>query len=97
MYKNILINWHSQIITTGFMEGESIEEKMRRTTETNEPIEDTAPMIYTERKDGVLPEYDIRTDRFDVAVEGMDVVSKSYLASRAERAQAAEKIEQKGE
>ena len=36
-------------------EGEYIEEKVRRITENNEPIEDGAPIIYTERKDGVNP------------------------------------------
>ena len=42
-------------------EGEYIEEKVRRITENNEPIEDGAPIIYTERKDGVNPAYNIRT------------------------------------
>ena len=36
-------------------EGEYIEEKVRRITENGEPIEDGAPIIYTERKDGVNP------------------------------------------
>lgn len=70
-------------IKTDFLaEGESIEMKMRRVTTTNEPIENVAPMIYTERKDGVLPECDIRTDRFNIAQEAMDKVSKSYAAKR---------------
>ena len=30
--------------------GESLEEKVRRVTETNQPIEAISPMIYTERK-----------------------------------------------
>ena len=29
------------------------------------------PTIYTEKKDGVLPEYDIRTDRFEVAIDAI--------------------------
>ena len=28
--------------------------------ETNEPIGETAPMIYTKKTDGVIPAYDIR-------------------------------------
>lgn len=63
-------------------EGETIEDKMRRVMQNNEPITDGAPIIYTERKDGVGPEYNIRTDRFELAVEGMDAVSKSKLAKR---------------
>lgn len=35
------------------------------------------PTIYTERKDGVLPEYDIRTDRFEVAIDAIDKINKS--------------------
>ena len=41
--------------------GESIETKVNRIVNNGEPITDGAPIIYTERKDGVLPEYDIRT------------------------------------
>ena len=38
-----------------YQEGESIENKVRRITENNEPITDGAPIIYTNREDGVLP------------------------------------------
>lgn len=41
-------------------------------------VEDGAfPIIYTEKKDGVLPEYDIRTDRFEVAIDAMDKINQS--------------------
>lgn len=35
------------------------------------------PTIYTEKKDGVLPEYDIRTDRFEVAIDAIDKINQS--------------------
>lgn len=35
------------------------------------------PTIYTEKKDGVLPEYDIRTDRFEVAIDAVDKINQS--------------------
>ena len=35
------------------------------------------PTIYTEKKDGVLPEYDIRTDRFEIAIDAIDKINKS--------------------
>lgn len=35
------------------------------------------PIIYTEKRDGVLPEYDIRTDRFEVALDAMDKINQS--------------------
>lgn len=61
-------------------EGERIEEKVERFVNGGEAIKDGAPLIYTERKDGVLPEYNIRTDRWDVGLEAMDYVSKSMRA-----------------
>lgn len=66
------------------VEGETIEQKIRRIVENNEPISDAAPIIYTDRKDGVLPAYDIRTDRFDIAIEAMDKVTKTNIAKRDE-------------
>lgn len=63
-------------------EGERIEKKIERITNNNEPIDDTSPLIYTERKDGVLPAYDIRTDRFETAIEAMDKVNKMHKAQR---------------
>lgn len=35
------------------------------------------PTIYTEKKDGVMPEYDIRTDRFEIALDAIDKINKS--------------------
>lgn len=37
------------------------------------------PTIYTEKKDGVLPEYDIRTDRFEVALDAIDKINQSAV------------------
>lgn len=65
--------------------GETIEQKVERVTTNKEPIKDGAPLIFTERKDGVQPEYDVRTDRFEVAVDAMDKVTKSHLAKRQSR------------
>ena len=81
------------IVTNFLEEGESIEQKLRRVTTSNEPIENVAPMIYTERKDGVLPECDIRTDRWDVAQSAMDAVTRSNIAKREQAAQPAEPTE----
>ena len=63
-----------------YQKGESIENKVRRITENNEPITDGAPIIYTSREDGVLPAYNIRTDRWDVAQAAMDAVNQANLA-----------------
>lgn len=63
-----------------YQEGESIENKVCRITENNEPITDGAPIIYTNRDDGVLPAYNIRTDRWDIAQQAMDAVNQANLA-----------------
>ena len=63
-----------------YQEGESIETKVRRITENNEPITDGAPIIYTNRDDGVLPAYNIRTDRWEIAQQAMDAVNQANLA-----------------
>ena len=63
-----------------FQIGESIEDKVRRITENNEPITDGAPIIYTNRDDGVLPAYNIRTDRWEIAQAAMDAVNQANLA-----------------
>ena len=56
--------------------GEFIETKIERIVTQNEPIEDGAPLIYTEKADGVLPEYDIRSGKFDIAIDAMDKANK---------------------
>ena len=64
------------------IEGETIEDKCKRLVESKEPIKDGAPILYTERKDGVLPAYDIRTDRWAIAQEAMDKNRKAIDAKR---------------
>lgn len=66
-------------------EGESIEKKLRRIMTEKSGIEQISPMIYTERKDGVLPMYDIRSDKFDLALEAMDKVAQIHASKRKER------------
>lgn len=62
--------------------GETIEQKVRRIVANKEPIKDGATLNYSERKDGVHPEYDIRTDKMEEAVELADKVTKTYQAQR---------------
>lgn len=71
--------------------GETLEQKIERIVNNKEPIKDGAPILYTERKQGVLASTNIRTDRFEIAVEAMDKVNKSYKARREERAKAGQK------
>lgn len=72
----------SQLKINKSVEGETIEQKCERIESNKEPITDGAPIIYTERSSGVAPEYNIRTDRFEIALDAMDTVSKAETAKR---------------
>lgn len=78
-FKNIQILSNNDIY-----KAESIERMVERAETTETPIDETAPIIYTERKDGVLPQYDIRSDRWELAQAAMDKVAASYRARRDE-------------
>ena len=83
--------------TFGFLttfEGESIETKVRRVVENKEPITDGAPIVFTEKKDGVLPQFNIRTDKWEIALDAMDKVQASRIAKSK---QFMEQLEKKGE
>lgn len=45
--------------------------------EANNMEDGVFPTIYTEKKDGVPPEFDIRTDRFEIAIDAMDKINQS--------------------
>ena len=53
------------------------------------------PTIYTEKKDGVQPEYDIRTDRFEVAIDAMDKINQSTASQIAKNKGETQKAEAK--
>lgn len=81
MYKQTTAQQTSLKVNQSY-KGERIEEKIQRIVNNKEPITDGAPIIYTERKNGVEPQYNIKTDRFEIAIDAMDSVSKSYKAKR---------------
>lgn len=60
-------------------QAEPREVKLRKiiSGESNNMEDGVFPIIYTEKKDGVLPEYDIRTDRFEVAIDAIDKINQS--------------------
>lgn len=60
-------------------EAEPREVKLRKiiSGESSNMEDGVFPTIYTEKRDGVLPEYDIRTDRFEVAIDAMDKINQS--------------------
>lgn len=60
-------------------QAEPREVKLRKIIngEANNMEDGVFPIIYTEKKDGVKPEFDIRTDRFEVAIDAMDKINQS--------------------
>lgn len=79
MYQLTELPKRSGINTTGngtTFQGVHIEEKIRRLTETNEPIEEGFPIIYTPSNERVQPACDIRADKWDIAIDGMSAVAK---------------------
>jgi hypothetical protein len=64
------------------LEGEPIEHKIERILNNKEPIKDGAPDIFQDRGEGVLSAYNIRTDRWEIAADGMDLVQKNIQAKR---------------
>lgn len=65
-------------------EGISLEDMITKATNEESPIDTAAATTYTERKDGVLPEFDIRTDRWEIAQDAMDHTHRSIIARRQE-------------
>lgn len=60
-------------------QAEPREVKLRKIIngEANNMEDGVFPIIYTEKKDGVQPEFDIRTDRFEVAIDAIDKINQS--------------------
>ena len=63
-----------RIITVSFTqfgvesyEGRSIEDRCKLLVETGEPIRDTSPLIFTPKEKGVMPQYDVRADKWEIA------------------------------
>lgn len=80
---------------TTFKINESVTGKPREIllaemTEKKETPEGIHPAIYTDRREGVLPGFDIRTDRFEIARE---TAEKIKTANHKKEAAAAAKSE----
>lgn len=60
--------------------GEPLMVKLQRMKRNKEKHTAEAPLIYTEKADGVLPEYDIRADKWELAMENADAVSRVMIA-----------------
>lgn len=79
-------------------QAEPREVKLRKIIngEANNMEDGVFPTIYTEKKDGVLPEYDIRTDRFEVAIDAIDKINQSIANQIAKNKGETEAVEDFG-
>ena len=87
-HKTQFHTWH-----IGIFSKTTLRTKVNRITQSKEPITDGAPLIYSDRKDGVNPAYDVRTDRFEIALDAFNKIDASRKAKREARAEAAAKAE----
>lgn len=82
--KKRIVKYAKDMLAVETVEGETIEKKMQRIMDEKSPIDDSAPIIYTERKNGINPAHDVRTDRFDLALEAMEIETKKRIAANEE-------------
>jgi len=91
----------SQMKSIPIVIGEPLETRIMRAMTNNEPIGSESPLIYTERKEGVIPAYNIRSDKWEVAAEAMGSIEKSIIARsdqiKKQEEEAAKAAEEGGE
>lgn len=63
-------------------EGISVEQMLRNLMKGEKVDTTGSDLNYTDKKDGVRPEFNIRTDRFEIAQESMETATKAYITTR---------------
>ena len=82
-YNGKNITRRSLIQVREIKEGESIEEKLRRANSSDEPVDvNMTPEIYQERKAGVDPFCDVRTDHMQLAQDAFDQFTRVHTLAR---------------
>lgn len=95
--KNRVLTTRTGLDINQATEGDRLEIILERMMQNGEPIGNEAPLIFTERKDNVQPAYNIRTDRFDLAIDGMDKIASSRQARREGNLKIVEDKDEKNE
>lgn len=72
-------------INKQYDEGERIEQKIKRIMNNKEPISDGAPLIFQERESGVQPDYDPRTDKWEMALDATDRIQREKIKERSNK------------
>lgn len=76
---------------------ESLERRIERMMTNKTPIGDAVPPIFTERKDGVLPETNIRTDKWEMSALGGQAIANGVDLERQRKAENKLKIVKDGD
>lgn len=84
MYKTPIVR-EAGIKVNNSVVGETLENKIERYLANKEPLGDERDLIYTERADGIQQGYNIKADKWDIALDGIDKVQKSYKARGEEK------------
>lgn len=84
MFHKNIIKSKTSINVNDSYEAESLERKIERMISNKEDMDHSVPLTYTEKKNGVLPEYNIRTDKWEIATDAMDQIARVKAAKNAE-------------
>ncbi len=76
----------TRLSVNGSVEGEPLQMKIARKLANKEGFDADVDLIYTEKKDGVSAGHNIKTDRFEVALDGLGKIEKSRVAKRDAKA-----------
>ena len=74
-------------LDTKYLDGQTIEIQIARAMSVNEPIDNSSPMQFTKRADGVLPDFDIRSDKWEIAQKAMTAVADKIRQNRTKKLQ----------
>lgn len=77
-------NSGTQIKCQDITEGEHIETRIAKIAIDGIVPDEGSPLIYTDRKDGVVDMYNIRTDKFETLIESKDMISKARASDAIE-------------
>lgn len=79
------IRKNSQLKCEQPYEGLTLAREIEKFQEEGGEIEMGSPLIFTKKSDGVRPETNIRTDRFEMAQDRMQIANEAKNAQRAKK------------
>lgn len=84
----------TKLVRRCFEKAQSIEEQVRQSVESKEPIAATKNVIFTAKREGVLPQYNPRTDKQVIAVEQFDRATQNLIMQGSALQQIEEQADQ---